>query len=282
MCPFAATRIGTAHGVLLFATSPFGRRKAWPEGWEYFYAGTVAHGNEFADIDVEKCCLRWDNIIDNLFAHPGFPIQAESGCSVAGHPDHQFKTLLPPLALLAGFVFARIWRRFARIPVLLSTAIAATLLVPQGLRISERWRHVSEVVDVPATVAEYIGERVQPGKYIYVANYQPIIYFITGTRSPTRWALPTNLISPEYRIRLGIQLKEEMASIFGHQPAYVMVQTREGSLINPAYYRLLFTEYLNVDYELEGHISTIALYRRKNAAGYLRDPAGSGIGSIEE
>jgi hypothetical protein len=70
--------------------------------------------------------------------------------------------------------------------MLLRVVIAAALLVPQRLRISERWRHVSEVVDVPAAVAGYIGERVQPDDYIYVANYQPIIYFITDTRSPTR------------------------------------------------------------------------------------------------
>jgi len=195
---------------------------------------------------------------------------------------HYYLQAFPPLALLAGFVFVWLWRRSVRVPALLRVAIAAALLVPQGLRISERWRHVSEVVDVPAAVAEYIGERIQPGEHIYVANYQPIIYFLTRTQSPTRWAFPQHLISPEFRRRLGIQLREEMASIFRHQPVYVIVQTREESLIGPAYYRLLFTEYLNVDYELEGHISTIALYRRRNPADYLQDPAGSETGSIEE
>jgi 4-amino-4-deoxy-L-arabinose transferase-like glycosyltransferase len=195
---------------------------------------------------------------------------------------HYYLQAFPPLALLGGFVFAWIWRRFVRVPVLLRVAIAATLLVPQSLRISERWRHVAEVVDVPAAVAEYVAERVQPGEYIYVANYQPIIYFITKTQSPTRWAFPQFLISPEFRSRLGIQLREEMASIFGHQPTYVIVQTREGSLLDPAYYRLLFTEYLDADYELEGTISTIALYRRKDPTDRLGDPASSKIGSIED
>jgi len=195
---------------------------------------------------------------------------------------HYYLQAFPPLTLIGGFVFAWIWRRSDRVPTLLRIAIAATLLVPQGLKISERWRHVSEVVDVPAAVARYVGERVQPGEYIYVANYQPIIYFITGTEIPTRWALPTNVISPEYRSRLGIQLKEEMASIFRHEPAYVIVQTREKSLLDPAYYRLLFTEYLDVDYELEGYISTIALYRRMDHADRPRDPTGSESGGLEE
>ena len=109
-----------------------------------------------------------------------------------------------------------------------------------------------------------------------------IISFITGTQSPTRWAFPQHLISPEFRSRLSIQLRDEMASIFRHQPAYVIVKTREGSLVGPAYYRLLFTKYLDGDYELEAYISTIALYRRRNPADYLRDPDGSDSGSIEE
>ncbi len=195
---------------------------------------------------------------------------------------HYYQQAFPPLALLGGFVFVWLWRRSVRVPVLLRVVIAAALLVPQSLRISERWRHVSEVVDVPAAVAEYVGERVQPGEHIYVANYQPIIYFITGTQSPTRWAFPQHLISPEFRSRLGIDLREELASIFRYQPAYVIVQTRQGSLNDPAYFRLLFTEYLDVDYELEGHISTIALYRLRDRADHPWDPAGSETGSIEE
>jgi 4-amino-4-deoxy-L-arabinose transferase-like glycosyltransferase len=179
---------------------------------------------------------------------------------------HYYLQAFPPLALLGGFVCAWIWRRSARVPVLLKVAIAVTLLVPQGLKISERWRHVAEVVDVPATVAQYVGERVEPGAYIYVANYQPVIYYISETRSPTRWAFPVHVITPDFRARLSIDLHEEMASIFGHEPEYVVFQTQEEALRDPAYYRLLFTEYLDEDYELEGQISTIALYRRKQPA----------------
>ena len=51
-------------------------------------------------------------------------------------------------------------------------------------------QQVAEAVDVPATVAQYVGERIEPGAYIYVANYQPVIYYISETRSPTRWAFP--------------------------------------------------------------------------------------------
>ena len=42
----------------------------------------------------------------------------------------------------------------------------------------------------------------------------------------------------------------------------------------------LFTEYLDVDYELEGYISTIALYRRRDHSDRPREPAGSETGSI--
>lgn len=175
---------------------------------------------------------------------------------------HYYLQPTPALALIGGFLCTRYWALGKRVPATLKVTVALALLVPQGLRISERWRQIGERVDVPAVVASYVGDRVEPGDYIYVANYQPIIYYITETRSPTRWAFPQFLISPVFRHRLGIDLEREMESIFSHAPRYVVFNTREEGLVDPDYHRVLFERYLDVDYELETQLLEIALFRR--------------------
>jgi 4-amino-4-deoxy-L-arabinose transferase-like glycosyltransferase len=194
---------------------------------------------------------------------------------------HYYLQVYPPLSLVCGFAIVWMWRRSARVPVLLRFAFVAVLLVPQGLRIAEQWRHIGDKVDVSAAVAEYIGARAQPGEYIYVTNYQPIIYFVTDTRVPTRWAFPPHFVEPEYRSRLGIDLHEEMASIFAHRPAYVVVETRQEPTFDPAYDRLLHAEYLDQDYKLAWYISTIAIYRRLESVDEPGQAAGPEIGPIK-
>jgi len=175
---------------------------------------------------------------------------------------HYYLQPTPALALIGGFFFVRLWALGKRVPAPLKVAVALALLIPQGLRIVERWRQIGEMVDVPAVVSAYVGDRVEPGDFIYVANYQPIIYYITKTRSPTRWAFPQFLISPVFRHRLGIDLEQEMVSIFSHAPRYVVFNTREEGLVDPAYHRVLFERFLDVDYELEIQLLDVALFRR--------------------
>ncbi len=183
---------------------------------------------------------------------------------------HYYLQPTPALALIGGFFFARLWALGKRVPAPVKVAFALALLIPQGLRIMERWRQIGEMVDVPAVVSAYVGDRVKPGDSIYVANYQPIIYYLTKTRSPTRWAFPQFLISPVFRHRLGIDLEQELASIFSHEPRFVVFNTQEQGLVDPDYHRELFERYLGVDYKLETTLMEIALFRRLSS---VPDPA---------
>jgi 4-amino-4-deoxy-L-arabinose transferase-like glycosyltransferase len=180
---------------------------------------------------------------------------------------HYYLQPVPALSLITALVFSRLWSRGARLPGAVRVGLVVLLLVPQIRLVAERWRHVIELEDVPATVAEYVQQRVAPGDYIYVANYQPVIYLLTETRSPTRWAFPQFLVLSSFRERLGTDLEQEMASLFAHRPRYVIVDTNKGILVDPAYYRVLHERYLDVDYELETHISSLALFRRIEARG---------------
>jgi hypothetical protein len=175
---------------------------------------------------------------------------------------HYYLQPTPALTLIGGFLIAVGMVRCRRLSIPLKTLILIILLVPQGSRIAERWRQIDSMTDVPARVTEHLKPRVRPDDFIYVANDQPILYFTTGTRVPTRWAFPQFLVSPVFRQRLGIDLDREMASIFAKHPKYVIFNANERALNDPAFHRVLFDRYLIPDYELENQLFGIALFRR--------------------
>jgi hypothetical protein len=175
---------------------------------------------------------------------------------------HYYLQPTPALALITALLVVLAFNRARRRSIFVIVAILIALLVPQGLKIAERWRQINSMTDVPAVVAAHLRGRVEPGETIYVANDQPILYFLTGTRVPTRWAFPQFLISPVFRQRLGIDLERELAAIFAHRPSYVVFNTNERNLTDPEYHRLLFEHYLASGYELETTLFTTALFRR--------------------
>ncbi len=176
---------------------------------------------------------------------------------------HYYLQPTPALALVSGLVIVLLLGTQRRFVMAITVATAIALLIPQGVRIAERWRQIGSMTDVPAVIAAHLRDRVRPGEYIYIANDQPILYFLTETRVPTRWAFPQFLISPIFRQRLGIDLDREMASIFEHRPVFVVFNTQERNLVDPAYHQLLFGRYLAADYELDVRLFTVALFRRR-------------------
>ena len=175
---------------------------------------------------------------------------------------HYYLQPAPALALIGGAVASWLWTVTPRVPRLLKVGIAAVLLAPQSFRIAERWNQVAEVEDVSAAVASYIDDRIQPGETIFVANSQPVIYYLTETRSPTRWAMPQFFVSPVYRRQLGIDLETEMAAIFDQCPEFVVLETRTAGLDNTEYFRLLIEGYLDPGYAFETRIHSVVLFRR--------------------
>ena len=73
--------------------------------------------------------------------------------------------------------------------------------------------------DVPRSIARIIGSLRDD--YIFVFNYQPIIYFLTAARVPTKHVLPGEW-GENYRNAAGVHPIEELDNIFQHDPTYVI------------------------------------------------------------
>jgi hypothetical protein len=75
--------------------------------------------------------------------------------------------------------------------------------------------------DAPAMVAGVIGEGLKPGESIFVFNYQPVVYFLTGAELPTRHVLPADW-SWRYTAVTRVDPLKELDSVFRTRPQYVV------------------------------------------------------------
>ena len=90
--------------------------------------------------------------------------------------------------------------------------------------------------DPPRAVAEYLTPRLSPGDTIYVVDDEPIIYFLTRFRLPSRYVFPPFLLR---RVRHAqhrrVEPREELERIMDQRPRYVIKRRIEaGSRLCPA------------------------------------------------
>jgi hypothetical protein len=135
--------------------------------------------------------------------------------------DHHFLTLTPPLALLTALagvqgataIFRDSFRRvgFWALILLLSAPPVLVTFQPEALT------GIREP-GAPAEIANYLRQRMRPSSYLYVANYQPILYYLIPARIPTRFAFPSDV----WQMPPGETIKE-VDAIFAKQPEFVVV-----------------------------------------------------------
>jgi hypothetical protein len=58
-------------------------------------------------------------------------------------------------------------------------------------------RGISNWGDAPQEISHYIKSRIEPKDYIYVVDYQPIIYLLSDSEIPTKYVFPPFLIGNE-------------------------------------------------------------------------------------
>jgi hypothetical protein len=137
--------------------------------------------------------------------------------------NHHFLTLAAPLALLTALaaawsttaVFRDSFRRTG------FWALVSLLLVPP-LLLSVRPDALKNIREpgAPAEIANYLRQRMSPSSYLYVANYQPIIYYLVPARIPTRYILPSEVLDPNLH---HADTGSELDAIFAKQPEFVVV-----------------------------------------------------------
>lgn len=140
--------------------------------------------------------------------------------------QHYYLIWLPPLSLLAALGARR-----------LAHAARAGLVVPAfallvGGVTLDAWRSstVPELYgaiglggpDPVREVAAAIRREIEPGDKIWVANYHPVLYVMSGAGLATRYAFPGQLVGQHWRVT-GIDPNEEVARILASNPQVIVV-----------------------------------------------------------
>lgn len=136
--------------------------------------------------------------------------------------DHYFLMLAPPMCLIAGLAIAAAWRLgsyMGRITGAFGVLLLA-MVVTTNMRQAESFR-TARTPDVPRLIANEILSAGNAKDGVYVYDYQPVIYYLTGVRGPTPFILPVELST--YSQSAGIDGLAELRRILATQPRYIVV-----------------------------------------------------------
>lgn len=194
---------------------------------------------------------------------------------------HFFLFTLPPLVLLS-VSFLRLAtipegpRRFLAISLLLCGLAAPVSAQGEFLRGIRAFMKATTGMpaDAVAGSARYMSGQLRPGETIYVFDGQPILYFLTRTTPPTRFAFPESHLREDVALRLGTTPVESVQQILERKPRFVVAQpgpsglgvTAAGILLKDA----LDRDYLParvVDPSAPDHV-----YERADATAIPRQP----------
>lgn len=187
---------------------------------------------------------------------------------------HYYLQLLPPLCLISScIVIKTVYRQSAKniikhhliLILLLSLFLVQTVYphIQKSINFVKN-RYIlkqGDWGDQEAVVANYIKEKINRSQYIYIANYQVIIYYLVGAKLPTKYVFPSHLIR-YYSSITGIEPIQELDRIMNKKPIYVILDIDKK--INEDYAKALYG-YLRKDYILEKSIESVQLYRLKNS-----------------
>jgi 4-amino-4-deoxy-L-arabinose transferase-like glycosyltransferase len=184
---------------------------------------------------------------------------------------HYFLILMPPLSLLAALGIAvaaqvarpgRGWLLTAGAVALLCFDILAADLTP---RLARGFALGSP--DTPRRMAAMMNEELRPGETIFVPNYQPIVYFLTDARLPTRLPFPVHLTG-SFANLAGVDTDAEVRRILESRPRFIVLDRSEWFGMRPSAMAML-TEALEEGYEIAASFAeergTVELWRRVEA-----------------
>ena len=136
----------------------------------------------------------------------------------------QYPLLLPPLSLLSAIAIGAYARNLARPRHVERVAALTTLLVAIGPCVATLRETVAEVShgDVPRQIAKLIDAEAHPGDATFVANYEPIIYFLARAPLPTRYAYSAALIGAHEAV-IPIDAHAEIRRILDTRPKFIVL-----------------------------------------------------------
>jgi len=176
--------------------------------------------------------------------------------------DHHFIQVLPPLVFLVTAVIVTTLQRPHAITKALAVIMLVATVLVQATRSGRVLNREIELADDPRAVGLYLAGHVNAGEVIYVANAQPIVYVLSGAKSPSRFVLPTWVIRPEIRDRLGLDLIGFLNQVFRQRPSYVVMELDNPWLPDRGFVELLSSQYLDGEYEPEARFGSTLVFRR--------------------
>lgn len=173
---------------------------------------------------------------------------------------HYFQQLLPPLAVAAGAGAVALWdsgRRSARlaaagVPLVFLLLFTLPPFLRDPLTLAER--HHTPGYRVAPEAAQYIKQRTTPDDTIYVAFFEPNIYYLAERRSAFPYHFPVQV---EY---LPGAYEQLLTIIRERRPAYVLAADALPSRWDAGG---KFWQTLREGYVVEQDFSGVLLYRRR-------------------
>ncbi len=196
---------------------------------------------------------------------------------------HYFIQVLPILCFVVAYILINLLfgsRESNRITIkqyLLLGLLLAVLIGNRGtfkaLEASAKYIYfrniqgVEEWGDTAALIAKYLKNKVNSNDYIYIANQVPIVYFLTDTKIPTRYAFPPFLfIQSDLPNITGVEPHKELDRILQKRPIYIIKSKvyEDSNYVNSNKIFLNKLEQaLSENYQFETAIDNLGLYRLK-------------------
>ena len=130
---------------------------------------------------------------------------------------------------------------------------------------------VASQTDTPRVIAQRINEQIDSSDYIYVANYQPVLYYLVRARIPTRFVFTQHLSSDPPVTFLPVDPIQEFERIMALKPKFIVLANHTRSPYFDRLYEFLIKDYeqnmvveSDMDPDKSYGLKTIFVYKLKS------------------
>jgi len=143
---------------------------------------------------------------------------------------HQFVSLMAPMALLSGYA---LWALMRHLPLRRAWMVAAVAIgylmnaagpIAQAANIAEHRIVLRDATwgDPDARLGALLRSKMRGNRSLFVMHQQPVLYFLTNSALPTKYAYPPFLEEPSFERVAGIDGAAEVARIRSASPQFIV------------------------------------------------------------
>ena len=167
---------------------------------------------------------------------------------------HYFQEMVAPLCLINTFLFFYILDQTKALGLKVRAVVIILIFGSALIPVAHSLEYTRDLVfhrfykndkywgDTPAAIAASIRPLIKPGEYIYVVDYEPIIYHLTGVGVPSKYAYCPWFLYSRYFSKLVFRdpLMELDSIILVKKPEFIITRGRwKRSSRDPRFYKRL-------------------------------------------